>query len=150
MLNRTLSANLNGLNFGTRTLATLAGLNIVATQGLRHAHPRKRKDSMRDMDAKSMRDPSIRGTSAISPFMCSPSGSPFWPYPANPSLSRSEVVVVRPVEVEAHGSALLAERASRAGRSQVQAQPGVQTLSWRPTTMTRTEMTPAASFAAGG
>src|SRR4051812_2621898 len=50
MLNRTLSANLNGLNFGTRTLANLAGLNIVATQGLRHAHPRKRKDSMRDMD----------------------------------------------------------------------------------------------------
>ena len=59
MLNRTLSANLNGLNLGTRTLATAnaASLNIVVdTLRLRHEHPQKRKDSMRGENWKLMGD----------------------------------------------------------------------------------------------
>jgi hypothetical protein len=46
--NRTLSANLNRLNLGTRSLALQAGVNTVAqAHALRHDHLRMRKDSMR-------------------------------------------------------------------------------------------------------
>lgn len=152
MLNRTLSANLNGLNLGTRTLANLAGLNIVATQGLRHAHPRKRKDSMRDMDAKSMRDTSIfiRGSLEISPAMSSPSGSSFWPYPASPSPTSSRVVVVLPAAVEVSESVRCTDRTSRAERSQAQSQPQFQACGWQQATMTRALSNPVASTATGG
>src|SRR3954452_8152885 len=91
MLNRTLSANLNGLNLGTRTLATLAGLNIVAsTQNVPHAHPQKRKDSMRGMDAKLMDDASISIRVSFASFPSSP--SPFGP--ARPPYSAVERGVV--------------------------------------------------------
>ncbi|WP_422929513.1 hypothetical protein [Singulisphaera sp. PoT] len=45
--NRTLSANLNGLNLGTRSLATLAGLNNGAsTLRTRHVHRVVKRDEM--------------------------------------------------------------------------------------------------------
>jgi len=153
MLNRTLSAKSNGLNLGTRTLANLAGLNIVATQGLRHDHPRKRKDSMRGGDAKLMRDSSIsiRGSLEIPPSPCSPTSSPAWPYRAEASPARPEVVVAVPsVAVERSVSALLAERASRTGGSQAQFQQGFRFRSWQQAAMTRTESIPVASTATGG
>lgn len=48
MLNRTLSANTNRRNLGTRSLAFVAGLNTgFQTLRVRHAHPSKRMDSLR-------------------------------------------------------------------------------------------------------
>jgi hypothetical protein len=150
MLNRTLSANLNGLNLGTRTLANLVSLNIVATQGLRHAHPRKRKDSMRDMDAKMMRDSSItiRGSLEISPSMSSPFGSSYRPFPAGASPTGTEVVVVFPVGVSE--PVLRTARATRAERSQAQRQPQFSSCVWRQATMTNALSIPVASTATGG
>ena len=139
MLNRTLSANLNGLNLGTRTLANPACLNIVATLGLRHAHPRKRKDSMRDMDAKSIRDTStsIRGLLEIPSPMSSPFSLEFRLGPASPSPTSSQVVVVRPIGIEVSQPVLCAERASRAGRSPAPFPPRYQTRGRQQSTMTR-------------
>jgi len=155
MLNRTLSANLNGLNLGTRNLANLAGLNIVvATPCVRHDHPRKRWDSMRGEDAKGMGGSSIsiRGSFPIpiSPSSSSPLGSPFWPYPASSSErpARFEVVAVVPVPVEPSVSATAAVRAPRPGASQVQAQARLRGRARE--TMTRTESIPVASTATGG
>jgi hypothetical protein len=148
MLNRTLSANLNGLNLGTRTLANgyLASLNIVNAQRSVHAHPLKRKDSMRDGMAKAKETSiSIRGPISISPSPSSPSVSPPRPYPGRPSRSRSEVVVV----VGGSVSVVTAERASGAVRSQAQARQ--RACGWRRATMTRAESIPVAScFATGG
>ncbi len=148
MLNRTLSANLNGLNFGTRTLANgnLAGLNIVTAPRSVHAHPLKRKDSMRDGQAKANEDSmSIRGPISFSPCPSSPSISTPRPYPGRTSRARSEVVVV----VGASVSVVQAERASGAVRSQAQARQ--RACGWRPATMIRAESIPVASlFATGG
>ena len=151
MLNRTLSANLNGLNLGTRTLANLkvAGLNnVVSTDRIRHDHPQKRKDSMRVAEMKMTEEssirPSIRGFLPSFGSAGSPAFSPVRPYPGRPGEARPEVVVANPVEACALAS--WPSRAPRAAWSQSQAQacarPG--------TAMTRAESTPAASFAAGG
>jgi len=153
MLNRTLSANLNGLNLGTRTLATLAGLNIVATPCVRHDHPRKRKDSMRGETAKDLGGSSIsiRGRFPFPPPSShSPFGPSSWPYSAGASLraARSEVVVVTPVPVEASVSAIRAERASWAGWSQAEVQPQQKARTRQ--TMAPAESIPVARYATGG
>lgn len=148
MLNRTLSANLNGLNLGTRTLATFAGLNIVgATLRLRPSYPHKRSQSMRDGDAKAMGDPSIaiRGSRSISPSSSSPFGAT-WPFVVEASPARSEVVepavaVVAPVEP--------AGRAARAARSQVLGDPRASACGW-PKLTARAESNPDARSASGG
>lgn len=149
MLNRTLSANLNGLNLGTRTLANLAGLNIVATTSrLRPLHPQKRQDSMRDGDAKAMRGVSIsiRGPRPISPPPSSPIGSSSWPFSARTSPASFEVVepavaVTLPAEQ--------AGRVARAARSQVLGYPRASACG-RPETTARFESTPVAITATGG
>jgi hypothetical protein len=150
MLNRTLSANLNGLNLGTRTLATLnvAALNVVSTQRFRHDHPQMRKDSMRVAEMKLREDssirPSIRGFLPSFGSAGSPAFSPVRPYPGRPGEARPGVVVAS--TVEACVSAAWPSRASWAAWSQAQAQFCAQ--AW--TAMNRAESIPAASFAAGG
>jgi hypothetical protein len=151
MLNRTLSANLNGLNLGTRTLAIdLAGLNIVAQ--LRHDHPQKRKGSMRDAYAKMMEglsisdSDSIRGPLPISSFASSPQGFRSWPFCGRPSPARSEVVEV--AVAEASVPVQWTGRASMTAWPQVLAEP--QACGRRRASMTRAESIPAASTAAGG
>lgn len=148
MLNRTLSANLNGLNLGTRTLANLAGLNIVApTQDVPHAHPQMRKDPARGMDAKAKEEPSISIRGSFPSFASIP--SPFGPSrPSYPAVvcgvePRSAVVVDGTA-----GGVALRGRATRAVRSQVQVQS--QRCGWQGQTRTRTEVSPGARTAAGG
>lgn len=155
MLNRTLSANLNGLNLGTRSLASQANVNIVvATRSLRHTHPQKRKDFMRDADAKAMGDSSIsiRGTHCISPPASSPSGPAYWPYPASrcpsPVVARFVVVAESPVPIGASVSVPSTGRATGAGRSPSRR---LAPLFGRPReTMTRAESNPVAIAATGG
>ena len=152
MLNRTLSANLNGLNLGTRTLANanLAGLNIVATPLVRHDHPRMRKDSMRVADAKLMGEssirPSIRGFLPSCPPASSPAFTPLRPYPGEAGVARPEVVVACPLPAVAGAS--WPSMAAWAAWSQPLAQ--VQPCAGRRSAMTRAESIPTASFAAGG
>jgi hypothetical protein len=153
MLNRTLSANLNGLNLGTRTLANanLAGLNIVATSLVRHDHPRMRKDSMRVADAKLREEssirPSIRGFLPSFPLAGSPAFSPLRPYPGEVGVARPEVVVA--CSVLANAGASWPSMATWAAWSQPLAQ--VQPCAGqRSSAMTRAESIPTASFAAGG
>lgn len=153
MLNRTLSANLNGLNLGTRTLANLqlAGFNtVVDTLRLRHEHPQMRKDSMRGGDSKHKGDTSIsisiRGSLPSFASPVSPVPSPIPPYPGRPSEGRCEVVVACPrLERE---SELRSSRTSWGAWSQAQAQ--AQFWAMQATAMTRTETIPGAIFAAGG
>lgn len=155
MLNRTLSANLNGLNLGTRSLASQAGVNIVdATRSLRHAHPQKRKDFMRDADAKAMGDASIsiRGTQRISPSVSSPSGPAYWHYPASscprPVVARFVVVAESPVPVGAAVPVTSTGRATRAGRSP--SRMFAPSFGRPRETMTRAESIPVAIAATGG
>jgi hypothetical protein len=155
MLNRTLSANLNGLNLGTRSLASQANVNIVvATRSLRHAHPQKRKDFMRDADPKAMGGASIsiRGPQRILPSASSPSGPASWPYPASPSprpvVARFVVVAESPVPIGASVSVTSTGRASGAGRSPSRM---LAPSFGRPReTMTRAESIPVAIAATGG
>lgn len=149
MLNRTLSANLNGLNLGTRTLANGltagAGLNLVVDASrLRQFHPRKRQDQMRFGEARAMKDVaiSIRGSIAPSPSPISPPVSPSWPYPAAASRTRAEVVVGRVVSVTP------TERATETGRSRTHA--GHCARGWRSAPMTRLVSNPVATLATGG
>jgi len=154
MLNRTLSANLNGLNLGTRTLANakLAGFNtVVDTLRLRHEHPQKSKDSMRGGDSKLKGDTSIsdsiRGCLPSFASPVSPIPSPVPPYPGRPSVARSEVVVACPSL--SRGSTARSARRNRGAWPQVQAQS--QFWARQAALMTRTEMSPGAiSIAAGG
>ena len=151
MLNRTL----NGINLGTRTLAsTQAGLNIVdATLRLRHDHPQKRKDTMRDAMAKLMGDPSISDSisrrSPSSPIASSPFGPSFrpdrgrWMCPA-----RFEVVVA--VSVEVAEPVATTAGALRAAWPQIQAWPQARACAPRGAAMTRAESIPVATFATGG
>ena len=152
MLNRTLSANLNGLNLGTRTLANanLAGLNLVATSLFRHDHPRMRMDSMRVADVKLKEEssirPSIRGFLPSCPPASSPAFSPLRPYPGEVGVARPEVVVAFPAP--AFAGASWPSMAQRAAWSQRLAQ--VQPCAGRRSAMTRAESIPTATFAAGG
>ena len=151
MLNRTLSANLNGLNLGTRTLANFAGLNIFGQAALVPAsHPRLRKDSMRGGDANAMREPSkpkrIRGTRSIPASPC----SPFGPYRGVPTLATSpsrsgSLVVARPVASVV--PSLWFGRAAQAAGALTSGDP--RACGW-PETTARTETTPVAIIATGG
>jgi len=151
MLNRTL----NGLDLGTRTLATsVATFNTVdATLRLRHDHPQKRKDSMRDAMAKLMGDPSISipisRCSPSSPFASSPFGESFRPYRGRSTRpARCEVVVTVPVEAPVAVQKTV--RASRSAWPLIQAWPQARACNTLGAVMTRAELTPAATFAAGG
>ncbi len=152
MLNRTLSANLNGLNLGTRTLANgnLAGFNLVATSLVRHGHPRMRKDSMRVADAKFKEEtsirPSIRGFLPSCPSANSPAFTPIRPYPGDVGVARPEVVVA--CSAPAFAGASWPSIAMRGAWSQPLAR--VQSCAGRRAAMTRAESIPAATYAAGG
>lgn len=152
MLNRTLSANLNGLNLGTRTLANanLAGLNLVATSIVRHDHPRMRKDSMRVADAKLSEEssirPSIRGFLPSGSPASSPAFTPLRPYPGEVGVARPEVVVACAVPAFAGASWPSMVGSVAWSRTLAQVQPCARQRS----AMTRAESRPAATFASGG
>ncbi len=99
-LNRTLSANLNGLNLGTRSFAALANLNNgTPTLRLRHAHPQRvvshvRDGSIGDPDASRISIP--RDPMSMPP--CSPSGS-WWFLGSHQARARVEVVTETPPAV---------------------------------------------------
>lgn len=62
MFNRTLltmSANTNGLNLGTRSLAGMAGANVGVTQRFRASYPHVRTDALRLGSIDDPGDPSI-------------------------------------------------------------------------------------------
>ena len=151
MLNRTLSANLNGLNLGTRTLATFAGLNIVGqAPRLRPSHPQPRRDFMRDGDAKAMRGVSkserIRDSRSILASSCSPIGSNvgtsvFAFDPARPGFAAVEPAVAG--IVRAPGSV----RARQAARVHV---PVVPPMCGWPLTAVPARWCPVARPATGG
>jgi len=91
--NRTLSANLNRLNLGTRSLVLKTGVNNGdSTLRVRHAHAHAY--AMRDGMFRSF-DPSISDPSwvAIPSIPCSSPVSP-WPGPDRPSSVASRWVVV--------------------------------------------------------
>ena len=149
MLNRTLSANLNGLNLGTRTTANfpLAAVNnVISTLRVRHLHPQMRKDSMRGGDAKLRGDSSIsdsiRGCLPSIPSPGSPISSLGKAFPGLSSEVRCEVVVACPVE------ARFASRATWGAWSQTLSQQ--QLPGWPGTAITRAKMNPATTFVRGG
>jgi len=92
--NRTLSANSNRLNLGTRSLAPVAGLDTVTqTLRVRHAHPSKRKDFARD--GAYPIDPAIIDADPI-PMAPSPAPDPAWPFAAARAGARVMVVAEAP------------------------------------------------------
>jgi hypothetical protein len=96
--NRTLSANTNRLNLGTRSLAALAGFNTdCQTLRLRHDHPSKRSDSMRVGVMKSIMGPVF----TVYPIEITPSSppAPAWPTEGRPAWSRARVVAGAPGSV---------------------------------------------------
>jgi len=125
--NRTLTANLNRLNLGTRSLAARAGVNTVAnTLRLQHTHPVKRSKSKRIGIMRGM-DPAMF---MAYPFPLIPSSPPAssWPAVAAEERARAEVAVavptVRPVVVD--------DRACRAAQAQDSLPQGWQT-GWQST-----------------
>jgi hypothetical protein len=89
--NRTLSANLNRLNLGTRSLVLKTGVNNGdSTLRVRHAHAYAMRDGMFRSFDPAISDPSWV---AIPSFPCSSPVSP-WPGPDRPSSVASRWVVV--------------------------------------------------------
>ncbi len=82
--NRTLSANLNRLNLGTRSLANLAGVNTGdKTLRTRHVHRVVLRDEMRGYQSM----PMIIGQESIPPISSSSSVPP-WHVPSSPVVRR--------------------------------------------------------------
>jgi len=89
--NRTLSANLNRLNLGTRSFVLKTGVNIGdSTLRVRHAHAYAMRDGMFRSFDPAISDPSWV---AIPSIPCSSPVSP-WPGPDRPSSVASRWVVV--------------------------------------------------------
>ncbi len=148
MLNCTLSANLNGLNLGTRSLANLAGLNTGTTSRSRMTHPHMPCQFLRDGDAKSKRPSKIMygGSQPISQPPFSPQGLSPWRFSPGASVASVEVVVPT---VAVPVPAIRAGRAAEAARLRVLSESRAsETL--RTLATTRCRPAPAASFAAGG
>jgi hypothetical protein len=93
--NRTLSANLNRLNLSTRSLALVAGADmVVKAQSIRHDHPDKRTKSMRFGIGEAF-ETSIPGYQAIQPFPSSSRVS-VWPRWERTTGSRIRFVAEAP------------------------------------------------------
>jgi hypothetical protein len=75
--NRTLTANLNRLNLGTRSLALTGAVNGKGAQGIHHAHGTPMRDGMFGSS-----DPSIIRPSSRIRIIDIPGSSPVEPWPA--------------------------------------------------------------------
>jgi len=129
--NRTNSANSNRLNLGTRSLAPVAASTFgPQTLRLRHTHPQKRIDSLRDGDVVGIMYPPLIGT--MMPKAKSPSSTPATRWPDRARWSGSRVEVVAEAPPEKRPVIVIDDWGGRSGRSQGRARWQAPTRSEAP------------------